>query len=210
MIQTSPVQAQISVTICAGETAVLNSTIIPPSPPPGPPCSPTSGSGGGGLPGMPGGGAIGLPSGEAHEDDDCSQCLHVIERLISNTDDLIDRNGDSFVVAPVITTGYLISSRYIPTYSPDGPTSCQSGGWANEKFVVLVEDCSNNCPANNNLGNEILAGSASHSSELLTCFQGTINDDANIELKSEERIKLDRGFKILQGAELQVRIEACN
>ncbi len=191
-IQTLVVHAQFSITICPGETALLNSTIMPPVPPQG-------AAGTGQSPCPPGGGAPG-PGG-------CSDvCNWYIERTVTP--------GGNFFVAPLITTTYVISSRYAPGGGfPGGlpiDPRCQPGQWAPEKFIVIVEDCSNSCPVSNNLATETLDGIAEYGSESLTCFQGTITNGANIELKSGERVKLGEGFKIVQGAQLQVKIDPCN
>lgn len=163
-----------------------------------------------GAPGEGGEGATGT--------EDCSStCQYTIERTIWIMGEPIVFGGNSFEVAPLITTGYLIDSRYIlggipfpdaPLPNPNCPT--EAGDYILEKFTVIVEDCSNSCPVSNNLGNGILNGIETHSSEPLTCFQGTINSGSDIELNLGERIKLDRGFKIIQGAELEVRIGPCN
>jgi len=143
MVQTFVVEGQLlTITICQGETATLTSSILPPVPP-----TPAPGIDGQ-TPCSPGGGAPG-PQG-------CSPtCRWFIEKTILPEEDLVTRSNGFFVVAPITTTTYLISSRYMPggvpfPGAPPIDPGCQTGQWAPEKFTVIVEECE---PANNPIFN---------------------------------------------------------
>ncbi len=85
------------------------------------------------------------------------------------------------------------------------------GGSYNE-VLNLIQTCSavESCPPNKTLGNQTLSGSQTHQSEQLTSSNGTVSNGADIQLKSEGRVRLDEGFKVEQGGKLKVAIEDCD
>jgi len=120
LVQTLNTQAQRTFTICQGEEIVLSGLTQPPQPPTpqGPP------------------GTTQLPT----------YCFYGIERTIYPTDGWIERDRDSYTVAPTTTTSYTISSRSVPGPVPqDLPVTnenCLTGQWVTDQFTVIVEDCS--------------------------------------------------------------------
>jgi len=66
------------------------------------------------------------------------------------------------------------------------------------------------CPTNKVLDNQTLSGTQTHQSTLLTSSSGTVSSGADIELKSEGRVKLESDFKIEQGGILKIRIATCD
>jgi len=75
---------------------------------------------------------------------------------------------------------------------------------------VLCGDANASCPPNKALGNQTLNGTQTHQSTQLTSSNGTVNNGADVELKSEGRVRLDSGFTVEQGGKLKVTIEDCD
>lgn len=55
-----------------------------------------------------------------------------------------------------------------------------------------------------------LSGNQTIRSKQQTSSHGTVVNSANIKLKSENRVKLNSGFKAESGSQLKVRIESCD
>lgn len=89
--------------------------------------------------------------------------------------------------------------------------NAQPGSWSVQSiFTTPRAENQFSCPPNKALGNLALSGIQIHRSELLTSSNGTVNNGADVKLKSENRVRLETGFKVQQGARLKVRIEDCN
>jgi len=84
--------------------------------------------------------------------------------------------------------------------------------WSTQNVFTTprAENTNASCPSNKVLGNLTLSGNQTHRSILLTSTNGTLNNGADIKLQSENRVRLETGFKVKQGAKLKVRIEECN
>lgn len=108
---------------------------------------------------------------------------------------------DWLCVCPELINALFESNSYSPNYL-SGIVSANNGN------PIICADTS--CPPNKALGNQPLSGAQTHQSAQLTSSNGTVSDGANVQLKSEGRVRLDEGFKVEQGGQLKVAIEDCD
>lgn len=147
LTQTLVTQAQRTFTICPGEKVVLTDFLQPST-------SIDPGAPGPGLPTRP-------------------TCYYSIESTILPTDGLIESDRNSFTVAPLSTTSYIISSRANigpppPGESLDHLDHCPTGQLTTDKFTIIVEECE---PITNPISN---SETINYETEYYLCYGDTL------------------------------------